>query len=64
MAGDKKFESAGAANTKEGKLMESGDEFNEEMRQRNSWFNVQRSQGSVITPMCRLAKESKPETNS
>lgn len=56
MAGDKKSESAGAANTKEGKVMESGDEFNEEMRQRNSWFHVQRSQGSVITPKLQISK--------
>lgn len=36
--------------------MESGDEFNEEMGQRNSWFKVQRSQGSNITPKLQISK--------
>lgn len=55
MTGDKQFESAGAGNTKEGKVMESEEEFNE-VRQRNSWFNVRSSQGSIITPKLQISK--------
>lgn len=56
VAEDKKFEFAGAENTKEGEVMELGGEFNEKMGQRNNWFNVQRSQGSIITPKLQISK--------
>lgn len=36
--------------------MESWDEFNEETGQRNSWFNVQRAHGSIITHKLHISK--------
>lgn len=36
--------------------MESGDEFNEEMGQRNSWFEVQSSHVSITAPKLHISK--------